>query len=257
LLAAAAALGFGAVTDFVVRISSTIGHRYKAWVNRERIAAARAMESARPAAAACILYPVDVPTPGRLSLSGLPAEASARESILDGYGAYGVDVLVSTLRGDLSTWHDGSVVAGVEVIVFPIAAGKAPAGPDFDDLIADIVARLRAGSSVAVVCRTGAERGAFVAAAVCVALGLAPEVAWSHVEQSRRVPLAVSPAQRVWLDRFAGRVVRDRHPVGRDGGGLVHDLTATLGLPLRADASPAAQPATVPATVPMTLPATG
>lgn len=228
LLAAAAALGFGAVTDFVVRLSSTIGHRYKAWANRERIANARALESARPAAPACILYPVDVPTPGRLSLSGLPAEPLARRSVLDGFGTYGVDVLVSTLRGDLSTWHDTSVATGVDVVVFPIAAGRAPGGPEFDDLIATIVARLRAGSSVAVVCRTGAERGALVAAAVCVQLGLAPQVAWSHVEQSRRVPLAVSPAQRVWLDQFAGRVDRagcDHRTVGR---GEPDRLSATV-----------------------------
>ena len=103
--------------------------------------------------------------------------------------------------------------------------------PHHTSLIATIVARLRAGSSVAVVCRTGAERGAFVAAAVCVALGLPPAVAWSHVERSRRVPLAVSPAQRVWLDRFAGRVGSEPARVQRgheDGPGpdvvqLVHD----------------------------------
>ncbi len=229
LFAAAAALGFGAVTDFVVRLSSAIGHRYKAWANRERIAAARAMESARPAVPACILYAVDVPTPGRLSLSGLPAEPSARGSVLDAFGAYGVDVLVSTLRGDLSTWHDTSVATGVDVVVFPIAEGKAPGGPDFDDLIATIVARLRAGSSVAIVCRTGAERGALVAAAVCVQLGLAPRVAWSHVEQSRRVPLAVSPAQRVWLDRFAARVGSDPRAVARgETDRLSAAMTATV-----------------------------
>ena len=232
LFAAAAALGFGAVTDLVVRLTGTIGHRYKAWTNRERIAAARAMESARPAAPACILYPVDVPTPGRLSLSGLPAQPSARGSVLDAFRAYGVDVVVSTLRGDVSTWHDTSVATGVDIVVFPIAVGKAPGGPDFDDLIATVVARLRAGSSVAVVCRTGAERGALVAAAVCVQLGLAPQVAWSHVEQSRRVPLAVSPAQRVWLDRFAARVGRDPRAVVYGG----------------ADRVPAAVPATLPAT---------
>jgi tetratricopeptide (TPR) repeat protein len=215
LLAAAAALGFGAVTDVVVRMSSTIGHRCKAWANRELIAAARAMESAGPAGSACILYPVDVPTPGRLSLSGLPAEPSARESILGAFSASGVDVLVSTLRGDLSTWHDGTVASGVEIVVFPIAEGSAPGGPDFDDLVASIVGRLRSGSSVTVVCRTGAERSALIAAAVCVELGLPPEVAWSHVEQSRRVPLAVSPTQRVSLGRFAGRVRHDPRTVGR------------------------------------------
>ncbi len=225
LLAAAAALGFGAVTDLVVRMSSTIGHRYKAWANRELIAAARAMESAGPAPA-CILYPVDVPTAGQLSLSGLPFESSARKSILDSFGANGVDVLVATLRGDLSTWHDSSVASGVEIVAFPIAQGRAPGGPDFDDLITSIVARLRAGSSVTVVCRTGAERSALIAAAVCVKLGLPADVAWSHVEQSRGVLLVVSPAQRVFIDRFAGLVRRDRAGAGSGESEGLPDMTS-------------------------------
>jgi tetratricopeptide (TPR) repeat protein len=212
LLAAAVVLGFGAVTDVVVRLSGVVGHRYKAWRNRERIAAARAIESTRLAVPACILYPVDVPTPGRLSLSGMPAERSARNAVLRGFGPCGVDVVVSTLRADLSEDGRGSGSAGVEFIVFPIEAGRPPRGPAFDLLVATVIARLRAGSSVALVCRTGAERGALVAAAVCVQLGLSPETAWSHVEQSRQVPLAVSPAQRVWLDRYARRVGHDQHP---------------------------------------------
>jgi hypothetical protein len=211
LLAAAVVLGFGAVTDVVVRLSSVIDHRYKAWRNRERIAAARAIESTRPAVPACILYPVDVPTPGRLSLSGMPTESSAREAVLDGFRPCGVDVVVSTLRADLPGHGRGSGPAGVEFIVFPIETGRPPRGPAFDTVVANVIARLRAGSSVALVCRTGAERGAVVAAAVCVQLGLSPETAWSHVEQSRRVPLAISPVQRVWLDRYARRVRRDQH----------------------------------------------
>lgn len=242
LLAAAAALGFGAVTDLVVRMTSTIGHRYKAWANRELIAAALAMESAGPAPA-CILYPVDVPTAGRLSLSGLPAQSSARKSVLDSFGAHGVDVLVSTLHGDLSTWHDRSVASGVEIVVFPIAQGRAPGGPEFDDLITSIVARLRAGASVTVVCKTGAERSALIAAAVCVELGLPADVAWSHVEQSRRVPLAVSPAQRVLLDRFAGRVARDRTSAGSGESERLPDMTTPVGAAVR-EPSPVALPAT-------------
>jgi tetratricopeptide (TPR) repeat protein/protein-tyrosine phosphatase len=243
LLAGAAALGFGAVTDVVVRMSGTIGHRYKAWANRDLIVAARAMESAAPAAPACILYLVDVPTPGRLSLSGLPAEPSARESVLDAFGACGVDVLVSTLRGDLSTWHHRSVASGVEVVVFPIGEGRAPEGAAFDGLVASIVARLRAGSSVTVVCRTGAERSALVAAAVCVMLGLPPDVAWSHVEQSRQVPLAVSPAQRALLDRFADRVRRDQCPVG-SGGPERPPVVTSMVAPAVRDPWPVAAPAT-------------
>jgi tetratricopeptide (TPR) repeat protein len=216
LLATAVALGFGAVTDVVVRLSSVIGHRYKAWQNRERIAAARAIESTRAAVPGCILYPVDVPTPGRLSLSGMPTEPSARKAVLDGFGPCGVDVVVSTLRADLPEHGRGSGAAGVEFIVFPIETGRPPRGPRFDTVVATVIARLRAGSSVALACRTGAERGAVVAAAVCVQLGLTPDAAWSHVEQSRQVPLAISPVQRVWLDRYARRVHHDQH--GAVGG---------------------------------------
>lgn len=228
LLAAAVVLGFGAVTDVVVRLSNVIGHRSKAWRNRDRIAAARVIESIRPAVPACILYPVDVPTPGRLSLSGMPTEPYARKAVLDGFGPCGVDVVVSTLRTDLSEHGRGSETAGVEFIVFPIEIGRPPRRPAFDTLVATVIARLRSGSSVALVCRTGAERSAVVAAAVCVHLGLSPDAAWSHVEQSRQVPLAISPPQRVWLDRYARRVRHDQHAAVGNEPDVRSEVAATV-----------------------------
>lgn len=153
-------------------------------------------------------YAIETPATGQLLVIGglLPRPQDVR--FVTRTAEVGVTMLVSTATelGNrlfrLGADPDPTAPPTVEFVTFPIQALCPPSEPEFAVLISAIVDALLGGECVGVVCPTGAERSALVAAAVCVRLGVEPQAAWARVERARGATLLVSHAQRVWLDAW-------------------------------------------------------
>ncbi len=89
--------------------------------------------------------------------------------------------------------------AGVELIRFPIRDPHTPTpeqDPGFHRVVADIVARLRAGGRIAVACRGGVDRSGMTAACILVEAGLDPQAAIARVHAGRKGSLTYADQQR-------------------------------------------------------------
>ena len=156
------------------------------------------------------LYPVPVDLPGRLSIASCPAVATLDTDIVT-LKAAGVTLLVSTLPEKdevtlgLAAEPSAAKAAGLDFLRIPIADFGVPAdGGGVDDDLRSVLARLSAPSEhVAVHCLAGMGRSPMIAAALLVAAGEQPDVAWRMVSTARRRQVPETPEQRGWIQRFA------------------------------------------------------
>ncbi len=122
----------------------------------------------------------------------------------------GIDALLLLVEDQELDWclvpdlPDALDAAGVALVRFPIRDPRTPTesqAPGFRAVVADVVARLRAGGSVAIACRGGIDRSGMTAACVLVEAGLSAEEAIRRVHAGRKHSLTRSDQKayvRAW-----------------------------------------------------------
>jgi hypothetical protein len=157
------------------------------------------------------LFWVPTPLPGRLAVAPRPRGGDWLDGEIAGWRAAGIDVVVSLLTPDEAAefgLEDEAAAAGsggMRFVGFPVPDRGTPGSRErFRELVSEVVATLAAGRGVVVHCRQGIGRAGLLAAAVLVAAGLDPDAAVGRVAATRGRPVPETPAQRRWLDEFAG-----------------------------------------------------
>jgi predicted protein tyrosine phosphatase len=160
------------------------------------------------------LFPILTPYPGRLTVAPRPRGGDWLNDEMAGWRAAGTGLVVSLLTpGEESEFGlEGETEAvassGMRFIGFPIPDRDVPALRDrFRELVSAIAGELAAGRGVVIHCRQGIGRAGLVAAGVLVAAGLDPDAAVARVSAARGRPVPETPAQRRWLDEFAGELL--------------------------------------------------
>jgi protein-tyrosine phosphatase len=166
------------------------------------------------------LFPISTPYPGRLAVAPRPRGGDWLADEMAGWRAAGYAAVVSLLTPEeaaefeLGGEADAAKAAGVEFIGFPVPDRGTPGSRDrFRELVNTVAGELTAGRGVVVHCRQGIGRAGLVAAGVLVAAGLDPDAAVERVTAARGRPVPETPAQRRWLDEFAGELAA----AGKDG----------------------------------------
>src|SRR4051794_17637279 len=156
-------------------------------------------------------FPIPTPYPGRLAVAPRPRGGDWLADELAGWRAAGFDTVVSLLTPgeeaefELGGEAEAARAAGVEFIGFPVPDRDTPRSRDgFRELVSKVAGELAAGRGVVVHCRQGIGRAGLFAAAVLIAAGLDPDAAVERVSAARGRPVPETPAQRRWLDEFAG-----------------------------------------------------
>ena len=131
-----------------------------------------------------------------------------------GWRAAGAELVVSLLTpGEAAEFTlEGEAVAaetsGMRLVAFPVPDRDVPASRDrFREVVSEVTGELAAGRGVVIHCRQGIGRAGLVAAGVLVAAGLDPGEAVARVSAARGRPVPETPAQRRWLDEFAGELL--------------------------------------------------
>lgn len=153
---------------------------------------------------------------GRLAVMPRPRGGDWLEDEVKSLRQAGVEVLACLLTPeevaelDLGSEADCCVAHGVRFVHFPICDRGVPASAQqalsFVRRLADLVAE---GKAVAIHCRQGVGRAAFMAACVLACLGNEPAAAFDRVAQARGCPVPDTAEQRAWVVAFA-----DRHLAG-------------------------------------------
>jgi protein-tyrosine phosphatase len=159
------------------------------------------------------LFPIPTPYPGRLAVAPRPRGGDWLDDEMAGWRAAGAELVVSLLTtGEMAEFNlEGEAAAatasGMRFAGFPIPDRGVPGSRDrFREVVSEVARELAAGHGVVVHCRQGIGRAALVAVGVLVAAGLDPGEAVSRVSAARGRPVPETPAQRRWLDEFAGEL---------------------------------------------------
>jgi predicted protein tyrosine phosphatase len=160
------------------------------------------------------LFPIPTPYPGRLAVAPRPRGGDWLDDEMAGWRAAGTGLVVSLLTpGEESEFGlEGEAAAaaasGMRFVGFPVPDRDVPASRDrFRELVSEVAGELAAGHGVVIHCRQGIGRAGLVAAGVLIAAGLDPEAAVARVSAARGRPVPETPAQRRWLDEFAGELL--------------------------------------------------
>ncbi len=160
------------------------------------------------------VYWVPAPWPGRLGIVPRPRGGDWLEEEIRAWREAGVEVVVSLLTSeeaeelDLKAEPDCVRAEGLEYLSLPIQDYGVPASIEvFTQLVQRLEQTVEAGRSVAVHCRQGIGRSSVLVAAVLVAAGAGPEVAFQRIEKARGRPVPDTPEQREWVARQASNLL--------------------------------------------------
>jgi len=101
--------------------------------------------------------------------------------------------------------------AGMTFRHFPITDMGVPDDESASEIVAEIVADLRAGRHVVVHCHAGIGRSSTLAAAALIRLGRGAADACTTISAARGMRVPETQTQRDWLDRWAKLVSQDGH----------------------------------------------
>jgi protein-tyrosine phosphatase len=159
-------------------------------------------------------FTIPAPYPGRLAVAPRPRGGDWLEDEMVGWRAAGAGLVVSLLTpGEAAEFELGDEAAaanasGMRFIGFPVPDRDVPASRErFRELVSEVAGELAAGRGVVIHCRQGIGRAGLLAAGVLIATGFGPAEAVSRVSAARGRPVPETPAQRRWLDEFAGELL--------------------------------------------------
>jgi protein-tyrosine phosphatase len=157
-----------------------------------------------------VLYPVDGPWPGKLSLASRPRGGDWVEDEMTSWRREGVDAFLSLLTPeeeqdlDLEGERRAAQAQGMEFISLPIPDRQVPGSEaDVAPVVEEVDALLSSGKNVVVHCRQGIGRTGLLAASLLVAKGWNPDDAVATVSQARGIPVPETVEQRRWIDHYA------------------------------------------------------
>jgi protein-tyrosine phosphatase len=155
-----------------------------------------------------ILFKIPIDVPGTLAITPRPRGGDWLDDDIAALAAQGVGVVVSMLRADeqielgLENEAATCLAQGVEFVALPVPDLGAPIeASEFIQAVRGLVARLRAGTSVAVHCRQSVGRSGLLAVSIAVAAGVTLESALEKVSSARGVRVPETAVQGEWLRR--------------------------------------------------------
>ncbi|MEP3225717.1 MAG: hypothetical protein ABJO01_07070 [Parasphingorhabdus sp.] len=154
------------------------------------------------------IYLVASKLPGNLFIMPKPSGEWLREDMAH-YRAMGINTIISMLEpqeaSELSLVDEGAICleSGMDFVQFPITDRGLPEPEPFQNLVADIITRLRNAEDVAVHCRAGIGRSGM--AVCCALLGFdhSVEEAVALTSKARGVPVPDTAEQRAFIDQVA------------------------------------------------------
>ena len=158
---------------------------------------------------AAILFKIPIGVPGTLAITPRPRGGDWLDDDIAALSTSGVGVVVSLLVRDeqtelgLENEAAACLALGVEFIALPVPDLGAPLdSSEFAQAVQGLVARLRAGKSMAVHCRQSVGRSGLLAVSIAVAVGVTLESAIEQVSAARGVRVPETAVQGEWLRRM-------------------------------------------------------
>lgn len=151
------------------------------------------------------LFPIDGPAPGRLWLCSRPRSGPWLDSDVAALREAGVDVLVSALTVEeiaklgLEPVPGACAVAGIEFAHFPVGNLQVPSLDAALVTLGEWRGALSRGQGLAIHCWATVGRSPTLAAALLVAAGFEPGLAWERVEAARGRQVPDTNEQRQWV----------------------------------------------------------
>jgi protein-tyrosine phosphatase len=156
-----------------------------------------------------IIYPIDGPWPGRLTILPRPRGGDWLEDEVQAWRQAGVNTVVSALEAneteELGLAAEGELAqaSGIEFVSYPIPDRGVPGSiRTTADLVRRLEMALGQGNTVAFHCRQGIGRSAILAACLLVLAGLDPAKAFERIAAARGCSVPDTQEQRNWVARF-------------------------------------------------------
>lgn len=156
-------------------------------------------------------YPIDLDGYS-LAIMPRPRAGDWLEDEISHWQRRGVQVVISMLEpaevAELGLQDEALLCAkqGIDFLSFPIPDRGVPPKPALlDDFLTPLVARLKAGDSIAVHCRAGIGRSALVAACLLSRAGVAFERIFPAISRARGLAVPDTQEQEQWTQTFARR----------------------------------------------------
>lgn len=152
------------------------------------------------------IYLVGPKLPGNLFIMPKPSGEWLREDMAH-YRAIGINTVISMLEpheaSELSLVDESAICveSGMDFVQFPITDRGLPEQVPFQNLVADIITRLRKAEDVAVHCRAGIGRSGMAVCCALLGFGHTVEEAIAVTSKARGVPVPDTPEQRAFIDQ--------------------------------------------------------
>src|SRR5882724_8104759 len=158
-------------------------------------------------------YWIEGPWRGRLAIVPRPRGGDWLDGEVFGWTESGIDVVVSFLTpeeaAEFALETEGKVCEahGIRFVSFPIPDQEVPVSKQAAaDLLLDLANALAEGKTVAVHCRQSVGRSAMIAAALLVAAGEEPHVAFEKIGKARGCKVPETAEQERWVANFASEL---------------------------------------------------
>jgi len=156
------------------------------------------------------VYWVEAPWNGRLAIVPRPRGGDWLDDEISRWRESGIDVVVSFLtpaeEAEFALENEGEVseAHGIRFVSFPIPDQEVPVSQTAASvLLHDLEQALVEGKTVAVHCRQSVGRSAMIAAALLVAAGEEPRVAFEKIGKARGCKVPETAEQERWVANFA------------------------------------------------------
>ncbi len=158
-------------------------------------------------------YWIEGPWSGRLAIVPRPRGGDWLDDEVSGWRESGIDVVVSFLtpaeEAEFAVENEGEVseAHGIRFVSFPIPDQEVPVSKQAASvLLHDLAQALVEGKTVAVHCRQSVGRSAMIAAALLVAAGEEPRVAFEKIGKARGCKVPETAEQERWVANFASEL---------------------------------------------------
>lgn len=156
------------------------------------------------------VYWVEAPWKGQLAIVPRPRGGDWLDDEISGWRESGIDVVVSFLtpaeEAEFALENEGEVseAHGIRFLSFPIPDQEVPVSKQAASvLLHDLEQALVEGKTVAVHCRQSVGRSAMIAAALLVAAGEEPRVAFEKIGKARGCKVPETAEQERWVTTLA------------------------------------------------------
>lgn len=159
------------------------------------------------------LYWIEAPWKGKLGIVPRPRGGDWLDGEVSGWRESGIDVVVSFLTpseaAEFALENEGEVcrALGIRFVSFPIPDQEVPVLKQAASiLLHDLEQALVEGKKVALHCRQSVGRSATIAAALLVAAGQEPRIAFETIGEARGCKVPETAEQERWVADYASEL---------------------------------------------------